>query len=268
MRRDRHSAIQPAEPMRPVQLHRAPLLIQPIHPVEPPPRIRDPDRQHVLPAGLRRMSQLRLKRQLLHDRVTHKLLVQIHLGPQMRAAHMQKYPLARHRRGNLNLPPPPRHAEVRAIQGHRIVRCIAILIRRVWPRLAILTRAKLPPEVLLHRARQPHLDRPRWLARQHIPAARRRVARQRLTLAAHHAVRILRHILRQVDRVVFPLRLAIHPQKPALVRNQRPVLRPWLRRMRRRCALRPGKLHLCRDSHCRRSSNKRAPAEFDLLHKP
>ncbi len=74
MRRDRHPPIQPAKPMTPVKLHRAPLRVQPIHPVVPPKGIRNPDRQQILPARLRRRRQVRLKRQLLHNRVAHQLL--------------------------------------------------------------------------------------------------------------------------------------------------------------------------------------------------
>ena len=224
MRRDRHPTIQPTKPMRPIKLHRTPLFIRPIHPVEPPPRIRNPNRQQILPARFRRCSQIALKRQLLHNRVAHQLLIQINLSPQMCPTHMQKDSLPRHRRRNINLPPPPRHSKVSPILRNRIIGRVAILLRRIRPRLCFRPRPKLPPKVLLHGRRQHHRD-PRTRT-QHAPPARRSIRRQ-----FRQIPRTTRpHILRQKNRVVFPLRRTIHPKPPTIIRHQRPILRPRLPR--------------------------------------
>ena len=157
---------------------------------------------------------------------------QVAFAPNNFGSPLIGYSLARHRRRNLNLPPPPRHSEVSPVLRNRIIRRVAILLRQIWPRLAIRARAKLPPEVLLHGPRQRHRNRTRRVAAQHAPPACRSIHRQGLAAAHHHAVGSLRHIFGQKDRILLPLRRAIEPQPPTLIGNQRSILRP---RLRMRC---------------------------------
>ena len=267
MRRDRHPAVEAAEAVGAVELDRTPLGVEAVDPVVAAEGVGDADGEQILSAGVGGGGEVGLEGQLLHDGVADQLPVEVDLGAQMRSANVQEDALARHGRGDFDLARPPRDAEVGPVLRDGIVGGVAILIRRVGAWLAILPRSVLAPEMLLHRPRQCHRD-PRRIT-QHAPPARRRVHRQRLTLASHYSIRTLRYILRQKDRVVLPLGVLIDPQPPALVWNQRAVLRPCVCVfVRPRRALRTGKLHLHRN-RCRRCrTKKRASADLRLLHKP
>src|SRR5262249_36838064 len=113
------TAVDATEAVALLKFQAGPVQATAVHPVEASTRIRDADGELVF-SRTRGGGEIAFEWQLLHDRVTDQLLVQINLGPLPRTADVKQDALAGRVGRNLDLAPPPRDAVVRAI-AHLVV---------------------------------------------------------------------------------------------------------------------------------------------------
>src|SRR5262249_46916337 len=139
------------EAMGAIERDVSPLGIETVYPVEAAEGVGDANGEMVFAAGLGCGSQVGFKGKLFHDGVAAELAIEIDLGPQVCTADVQEDSLAVHGGRNLDVPVPPRDAEVGTILRDVVVRRrafgvfgVAIFFRRVGP------TSVLAPEVLFH----------------------------------------------------------------------------------------------------------------------
>lgn len=220
--------------MRTVEFDGSPLGVEAVDPVVATEWVGDADGQGVEATGLCCVSKVTLERQLFHDGVADQFLIEVDLGAQASSADVEEDAFAAHAGGDFDGTVPPGDAEPGAVLREGVFGGVTVLVGRIG------ALAKFAPQVLLDGAREGDAKIAGRVRRENLPATGRDVHWKRLA-AGHGAVWARGDLVGQVEGVVLPLCLLVHPEVPAVIGNERAVLWPgerfgegWLRE-RREC---------------------------------